>query len=104
MRDRRGTFAGIVLLTALAVLTAAVPAVAAKPSFDAVHGSELDPSFRWKVRDYAARCADDGLRLRIDGAKGWKTKVPGRRARPGSRRRVTRAWRQRTPARGIAAT
>src|SRR5689334_19022952 len=84
MFEKRGSATGIFLLIALCALLAAMPAYAARPSFEAVHGSELQPSFRWKARDYAARCSDDGLQLRIDGASGWRTKVPGRPSRAGT--------------------
>lgn len=48
----KGRFSvGIVLLTGCWALVAAAPSPAARPSFEAVHGSDLQPSFRWKVRD-----------------------------------------------------
>jgi hypothetical protein len=81
---RRGFSVGIVLVAAFWALATAGPASAARPSFAAVHGSELHPTFRWKASDYAARCADDGLRLRIEGGRGWTTKVSGRPPRTGT--------------------
>ncbi|MFN8112854.1 MAG: aryl-sulfate sulfotransferase [Solirubrobacterales bacterium] len=76
----------LLLIAAAAVAAATAgtaPASAAKPSFEARGGSELQPEFRWRVRDYAARC-DSGLRLRVAGASGWRTQLPGAAPRPGS--------------------
>ena len=84
MKARHPGAARLVAVAASLILFA-IPAAAeaAKPSFEAEGGSTIQPAFDWKVRDYAAQCADGSLRLRVDGARGWTTKLAGEKAQHG---------------------
>jgi len=77
----RGTshLKGLLAVAVAAALLAVVPAtaLAEKPSFAAADGYSIKPRFAWSARDYAATCTDDSLALKIDGKRGWLTKLPG---------------------------
>lgn len=65
----------IAIAVAVTVPAAApAAAIAEKPSFEGTRDS-VRPEFDWKVRDYVATCSDDSLTLKVDGQKGWSTKL-----------------------------
>jgi hypothetical protein len=64
---------GVLLLAALAALALLPAAAGAWPAIKTTHGDMLVPGFRWDITTYGARCGGDGLSLRIDGARGWRT-------------------------------
>jgi hypothetical protein len=75
---------------AAAFAPAAAPA-AERPSF--AGSGAMQPSFDWRARDYALRgCeADEPVRLKVRGAKGWATAVGGGKLRGGGYGKRVRA-------------
>ncbi|MEZ5062894.1 MAG: arylsulfotransferase family protein [Solirubrobacterales bacterium] len=64
-------------LAALALLPAS--ADARRPSFEIAGGDPFPSAFSWKARDYVDSCPAGTLRLEVDGGKGWRARVSGRR-------------------------
>lgn len=65
-----------VLLAAATTVAVAPQALAAKPSIS-VRPDVLVDRFRPSVSDYALRCADEQVTVRVSGAKGWLTAARG---------------------------
>ena len=57
-------------------------AAPALPSFST--SPALHPGFKWQVRDYAIRCDQSPVTVRIQGASGWRGQVGKSTPRAGS--------------------
>jgi Arylsulfotransferase (ASST) len=79
---RAGRWAAIACLLVAGPGAAAAQGAARTPSFS-THPA-LHPSFKWWVRDYAVRCDQNPLRVRVKNRPGWRAQVGPRGARTGS--------------------
>ncbi len=86
--SRRAIPASVVLSLLLALAGPATLAGADQrhPRLETVPPEALQPAFNWDARTYAARCQEDDLMLKVDGANRWKTRIAGGRYRGGSYR------------------
>jgi hypothetical protein len=79
---------GVILAAALVV---PATATAMRPAFGV--GGALEPGFSWGARDYVVRgCEDEQpLRLKVRGARGWRTAINDGAPRSGDRTKQIRA-------------
>ena len=65
----------VAITAALVAGVAPAEAGAKRPSFKVVPQGFEESSFKWKQRDYVARCAGVETAIRVKGAAGWTARV-----------------------------